>query len=167
MSVGFIGQNDIVAGIIPVDLTTAANPGDWVSMAKHKRLTVVVFTAIGTAGQDPVITINEATNNAEGGTQVLACLTDVWEKIGATAIGAITNWTRTTQAAGSTYTNAAGAAEGEYLLVFDIFADQLSDGYDYIAVDVADVGANAQLGCMLYILSEPRYGQDTGQDNVS
>ena len=38
------------------------------------------------------------------------------------------------------------------IVAIPVQAPQLSDGYSYISLDVADVGGNAQLGGVLYLL---------------
>jgi hypothetical protein len=40
------------------------------------------------------------------------------------------------------------------ILVIPVGAPKLSDGYAYVSLNVADVGGNAQLGSVLYFLSE-------------
>ena len=67
-----------------------------------------------------------------------------------------------TQTASQTVTTAATAAESAGLYVFEIDAADLTDGYKTVRVTVADTGAaGAQLGAMLYILTEPRHAAAT------
>ena len=71
------------------------------------------------------------------------------------AIGAFTS---VTQSAGNTYTEAT-SAEAQKIWVLDIKADDLDvdNGYDCVQASISDVGSNAQLGCLLYILWGARY----------
>lgn len=154
MPAAFLEGNQIVSAIVPVDLSTAANNGDWVSLANYNRLTVVVFKGAGTAGDDPVITLKQASDNAGTGAKALN-FTTVWSKVGTqTGIG---QFTKTTQAAANTYTDTV-SAEAQGVFVVEVVAEQLDAANDFthVQVSIPDVGSNAQLGCALYILTEPR-----------
>lgn len=145
----------IVPAIIPVDLSTAANNGDWVSLKNFDRCTIVVFKAAGTAGDDPVITLRQAQDVSGTGAKALN-FTRVDYKTGTlTAVGA---YTTATQAAANTYTDAA-SAEVQGLFLVEVQSENLdtNNGFDCLQVQIPDVGANAQLGCALYILRGARY----------
>lgn len=145
----------LVAGIIPLDLQTA-RAGDWVSLKYYNHCSIIVFKGIGTAGDDPVISILQASAVAGTGSKALNT-SRLSAKVGATALNAIGTFTETTQAAGATYTDAT-SAENEALWVFDVNAEDLDveGGFDCISVSIADTGTNAQLGCALYLLSGTR-----------
>ena len=157
-----IDHTQIVSGFPPVDLQAASNPGDVVSLKNYGHLTVIFFKAIGTAADDPVLTFEQGTDVAFGTNKALATVTEHWQKQAAllTATG---TFTRVTQAAGSTVTLNATSAEQQGLYVFEIDASDLdvANSYDCIRVSVSDIGGNAQLGCLLYILSGPRYAGAT------
>lgn len=155
----FLEKNQIVSAIVPVDLSTAANNGDWVSLTGYEYAVVVVHKGAGTAGDDPVITLKQATD-ASGTSSKALNFTVVHSKVGAqTGIG---TFTRTTQAAANTYTDAV-SAEAQGLFVVEVKADQLDvdNGFTHIRVEIPDVGTNAQIGDALYILCEPRYASAT------
>ena len=150
---------NIVAGIIPVDLQTAANNGDYISMKNYGHVTIVLFTGIGTAGDDPVITLDQATDVSGTGAKTLN-IDEIYHKTGATALSAVGTFTRVTQTAQDGYDTAAiDGAENEQILVIEIDKDDLDsdNNFDCLRAVVADVGGNAQLGSLLYILSDPRY----------
>lgn len=149
---------DIVPLITPVDLTTAANPSDWVSLRNCEGIAIVVYKAVGTADQDPVLTFNQATDVAGTGSKALSVVTTHDQKQ-ATALTTVGAWTRVTQAAGSTLTLNATSAESQGLYVVQIDSAQLdtTNGFDCIQVSIADVGANTQLGCVLGILYGLRF----------
>lgn len=152
----FVEQAQIVAGFVPVNLATAANAGDWVSMKGFSRCTVVFFAAAGTAGDDPTLTIEQATAVAGTGNKALNFTRlDVKQGADLAAIGA---FTAVTQSAANTYTEAT-SAEAQKIWVVDIKADDLDadNGFDCIQASISDVGSNAQLGCLLYILWGARY----------
>ena len=163
----FISDHDIVSCFVPIDLETAANTGDWVSLKYWNHLTVVLFKAAGTANDDPVMTFAQATVVAGTDTKSLLLpagrpgITNYWYKQGAllaTTAGCGT-WTEVAQVAATTITTNATAAESQGIYVIDIYADQLdvNGGFDCVQMSVADTGAaGAQIGCAFYILSEPR-----------
>ena len=154
-----IDHTQLVSGFVPVDMQTAANNGDVVSMKNYTHLTVVFFKGAGTAADDPVLTFTQAQEVAYSNTANLATIDEYWRKEGTqTGIG---TFTRVTQTASQTVTLSGSSAESEGLYVFEIDAEDLTAGYDCVRVSVADVGGNAQLGCLLYILSGPRYAMAT------
>ena len=54
----------IVSGIVPVDLSSADNNGDFINLSKYRSVMVIFFKGIGNAGQDPTLTIQQATDVA-------------------------------------------------------------------------------------------------------
>jgi len=148
---------DIVPGIVPLDLQTART-GDWVSLKNAQGVCIVFFKGAGTAGDDPTLTFQQATDVAGTSAKNLTVVTDIHKKQGTlTAVG---TWTTTTQAAAATYAGDGTSAEEQAVYVVEIEADQLDvdNGFDCINVACSDVGTNAQLGCALYILYGLRYG---------
>lgn len=149
------GEFQLVSAIVPVDLQTGANNGDWVCMKNYDRLTVIVFKGIGTAGDDPVLTMAQATDVAGTGVKALT-FTRIWAKVGTqTGLG---TFTLVTQAAASTYTDAV-SAEAQALWMIEIEAGDLdrANGFDCVRFNIPDVGGNAQIGCALYLLRNSRY----------
>lgn len=154
-----IEQTQICAGFVPVDLSAAANNGDWLSLRDYNHATIIFFKAAGTAGDDPVLTLQQATDNTGTGAKALN-FTELWQKQGTlTSVG---TFTRKTQSAANTYTD-TDSAENQGIYVLEIDADMLDvdNGFSHVRLNVADVGSNAQLGCALAILSEPRFAQAT------
>lgn len=146
----------VVAAIIPIDLATGANNGDWVSLKNFDRCAVIVFKAAGTAGDDPVITLKQASDVAGTGAKALN-FTRIDAKVGAqTGIGAFTT---VSQAAGNTYTDAVSAeAQGLFLIEVQSSDLDVAGGFDCVQVSIPDVGAGgAQIGCALYVLRGARY----------
>lgn len=148
---------DIVPAIVPLDLQTART-GDWVSLKNAQGVAIVFFKAAGTAGDDPTLTVQQATDVAGTSAKNLSTITAVHKKQGTlTAVG---TWTTSTQAAAATYAGDGTSAEEQAVYVIEIEADELDvdNGFDCINVSCSDVGTNAQLGCALYILYGLRYG---------
>jgi len=145
----------VVSAIVPVDLQTGANNGDWVSMKNYDRCTVIFFKGIGTAGDDPVMTMAQATDVAGTGVKALT-FTRIDVKVGTqTGIG---TFTKVTQSAASTYTDTV-SAEAQGLFMIEIMASDLdvANGFDCVRFNVPDVGGNAQIGCALYLLRNARF----------
>lgn len=145
----FLEAWDIISAIVPVDLQTAANNGDWVNMSKVHRLVCVLFKKAGTAGDDPVFTLNQATDNADGNVKGLN-FTEIWSKVGTlTSIG---TWTKTTQAAANTYTDTV-SAEAQAIIAVEVLPTMLdmANGFNHVQLVIPDTGSNAQIGCGFYI----------------
>lgn len=165
----FAETHQVCQGFLPVDLRTAANSGDWVSMKNWGRLTIIFYKGVGTAGDDPTLTLKQATDVTGAGNKALA-ITRVDKKQAATnllAVGVNTVSTSASPASNDTFNTANGTwtnsdlAEQAAIVQIDVKAEELdADGsFDCVQLSVGDVGTNAQLGGMLYILSEPRYGK--------
>ena len=60
----FVEMMQIVAGFLPVDMQAGANDGDWINMKMYEHAAVVLLKAAGTAGDDPTLTIEQATSPA-------------------------------------------------------------------------------------------------------
>ena len=151
-----IEQVNIVQCFTPVDLQTAANTGDWVSLKHYTGVLIVVHAAVGTDNDDVDIVLEQATAVAGTGNKALN-IVDVYDKLGATTIPNGV-WTRAADNDGNgTYTR-TGSAENAYIAAIDIQTDQLdiSGGYDCVQCTVLDVGGNAQLGSALYFMYGPR-----------
>ena len=154
----FAETHQVVSGFVPV-VSGSATDGDWVSFKHYNRCTVVYFGAVGTAGDDPTLTFAQATDVSGSGDTPLVVVDTIHIKANAdlTTIGVNT---LVTQTAVATYTDATHA-ELQKIYQIDVTAEQLdvAGGFDCMRVTVADVGTDDQLTAMLYIMSEPRYGE--------
>lgn len=147
----------LVPAIIPVDLMTAANDGDWVNLKHYNRCLVVLYKAAGTAGNDPIFKLQQATAAAGTGAKDIL-FTRVYSKLHATDVGTVEDFTQASQTAATSYTDAT-SAEKQGMIAVEISADMMdvAGGFTFLRLDIADVGAAANLGCAFYILFEPRY----------
>ena len=155
------GMFDLVMAFRPIDMQDAAGEhvtGDWVSMRNCDRIVCVLMGGVGTAGQDPVMTFDQAKTAAGGSSKTLAVVDTIYRKQAATDLLSTGVWAKTTQTAAATYTNATAAEEVKIHAV-EIRAQDLDvdGGFDFIRLTVPDVGANAQLGAGLYILCGLNY----------
>lgn len=146
----------LVAAIIPVDSQAGANNGDWVSLKNFDRCAIILLKAAGVAGDDPVITVKQATDVAGTGAKALT-FTRVDAKVGVqTAIGAFTT---NSQAAANTYTDLVSAeAQGLFVIEFKSEDLDVNNGFDCIQLSIPDTGAaGAQLISAFYLLRGARY----------
>lgn len=151
---------DISTGFVPVDMQTAQT-GKRVSLRNAGGCTVVVFKAAGTAGDDPTFTLKQHTASTGGTTADLTIIDHYYLKTEATLDGDET-WVKETQTAAATIVDPGGdgtSAEAQQIIVIEVESSQLTAGYDYISLDVADTGTNAQLGCAMYFLRDLEYGR--------
>lgn len=151
----------IVAGIIPINLATGANDGDWVSMKNFGRCAVVVFKGAGVDPEDPVIKVEQATVVAGSDAKALT-FTRIDVIAASPALTALGVFTTATQSAANSYSTST-LAENQAIAVIDIKAEDLDidGGFDCIRVRIADVGTTSQIGCALYLMHEPRYASAT------
>lgn len=155
----FLEGANIVSAFVPVDMSAAANNGAWVSLKNYRRCIAVLFGAVGTAGEDPVFTLRQATANDGTGAKALT-FERVYKKVGTlTGVG---TFTLATQAAANTHTDAV-SAETQKIIAVEILAEDLDaeGGFDHVQLQIPDVGIAAQLGCGFYLLLEPRYSVAT------
>lgn len=144
---------DIGSAFTPVDFNTSdAATGHRVHMRNYQNIAFVIYKGAGTAGADPVITVQEHTAASAGTSTDLAVITEFYKKTETTLDGDET-WARVSQAAAATANLGLTTAEEETIGVFQFTADQLSAGYEWISCNIAATVANAQLVSGLYILT--------------
>lgn len=139
---------DIALGLAPVDLNTAGGTGLRQYMGDIDYLVVLFVGGAGAASEPPVLTLKQHTASTSGTTANMATVSEFWVKSEAT-LDNDEQWVRTAQAAGAVVT---GTAQVQQMIAFRVNPEDLSAGSKYISVDIADVGAAAQLGVVLYIL---------------
>lgn len=143
---------DIGCGIAPINLNTGANTGKRISMADCSGITFVVFAGVGTAASDLAVDLQEHTAYTGGTTQDLDIITDYFIK-DELALDNDESWVKTSQAAASEIADVGGtgvSAEDQQIVVIEVGADQLSNGYTHVSLNIPQPGAT-KLGCVLYI----------------
>lgn len=140
--------------------------GDWVSMKNYNNCLILFHKAAGTAGDDPSIALNQATTVAGGSSKALT-FNHIYHKIGATALSAISTFTRvdlTTATADldlvSVNSDDLLTDVGETLIGVEIKADDLdvTNGFDCLQLYIeGDDSSNAALCAAYYILYNPRH----------
>lgn len=167
----FVEKCQVVLGFKPVALNTAANNSDRVSMKGYGRCAVIFIKAVGTAGDDPTLTFKQAQDVGGTGEKALG-VTRIDKKQAATdltAVGTFTKSTSDSAASNDTFNTTNGTwtnsdlAEQAAIVIADIKAEDLdiNNGFDCITCNVGDVGTNAQLGTLFFILHEPRNAKET------
>jgi hypothetical protein len=124
-------------------------------MKGYRRCLVLFFKGIGTAGDDPTYTVLQGTDVAFGTNKALN-FTTLYVKQDPTQLSDVGQWTKVTQAAANTYIDTT-QAEQAALVAIEFKAEDLDvkNDYDCIRASCSDVGTNAQLGSLLYILGDP------------
>lgn len=130
---------NISVGAVPTDAVAAAITGNRVSLRDAGGVTFVVVAA---AGSTDVLDLDlrEHTAATGGTSQDLDIITRFYHQSEATLDGDEV-WTEGSQTAASEITD-VGAASEQQLVVVEVGAEQLSDGFNYVSLDVPDLGAN-------------------------
>ncbi|MGH7774473.1 MAG: hypothetical protein ACREQA_19795 [Candidatus Binatia bacterium] len=143
---------DVSIGAAPKDLN-AATTGKRVKLQGATGVTILFVKDAGTAGEDPVLTLKEHNADTGGTSQNLAVIAKHYQKQEATLDGD-EKWSKVTQTKAATLTLNATSAEEEGIYAVYVGADQLSDGFAYVSLDVAATTTAGQLGVVVYILHD-------------
>ncbi len=141
---------DIGHVIVPVDFGTTTNTGDRIHMENYGGICFVGYIAVGTAAQNPVFNLQEHDAATAGNSQDLDVVVEYHEKTELDLDGDEA-WVTTTQAADAAVTDVTWDDAGQTLVAFEVYAEQLTDTFEWLSVDVADPGT-AHLGCVLAIM---------------
>lgn len=142
----------IVAGFVPLDMQTQRD-ADWVNLTNYAHLSVLFFKGTGTNGDDPTITLQQASDNTGTGVKALN-FTTIYRKQAAD-VQTVASFTTTTQASSNTYTNTDAHEQLIWVLEVERSDLDIAGGFTYARVTFNDTGINAQLGCTLYVLTNP------------
>lgn len=146
---------DLSIGSVPADADGGAITGKRVSLKNARGVSIVVIGAAGTAPDDLQLDLQEHTAASGGSSADLDIVTTYYHKSEATLDGDET-WTKVTQAAASEIADVGGAgtsAEEQQIAVIEVAAEQLSEGYDFVSLNIPDLGtAGAKYVAVLYIL---------------
>lgn len=156
----FAEHFNVAEAFLPVNIATAANDGDWVSLKNYSECTVLFFQGPGGAAEPATLTFEQATAVAGTGAKALAAITTIYRKQAATNLQGTGLWTKVTQAAAATFALGSGAdGDKAALVAITLHAEDLDadGGFDCLRVRVADVGTGPAIGSCVYILSGPRY----------
>lgn len=143
---------DVGVGCVPTDAVAGAVTGKRVSLAGAGGVTIVVAT---TGGSTDITDVDLQQHTvSSGGTPLDLDVIDHYYYKSATTLANTESWTRGSQSAASEITD-VGAASQQLLLVIEVEAEQLSDGYNYVSLDIPDLGSNGTRYCtILYFLRD-------------
>lgn len=130
---------NVSVGAVPADAVAAAITGNRIHM---KDCGGVSFLVISSAGSTDILDLDlQEHNAATGGTsQDLDIITKYYYQSETTLDGDET-WTEGSQTAASEITN-VGTASTEQLVVVEVRAEQLSDDFEWVSLNVPDLGTN-------------------------
>lgn len=155
---------DLGPVIAPVDFSGGAATGKRIAMQGGTGVSLVVFKNAEASGtDDPVLTIQEHKVSSSGSPLTLP-VSHYYVK-NATALAGTESWTKvwnttdaTDPALGTGTVNSTltltGLATKQAIVVLEIGANHLDDGYNYVSVNTADAGSTAQIGGILAILHD-------------
>lgn len=143
---------DINPGTVPVDLNTAGSTGLRTGLHDCQGVTfVAVLGAAGSGTEDVTFDLQQHTAGSGGSSADLDIVEQYFVKSEATLDGDEL-WTKVTQAAASEVTlSGATYAATQVIVVIEVDAEKLSDGFTHVSLNVTDPGAVARLGCVLAI----------------
>ncbi|WP_298865102.1 hypothetical protein [uncultured Gimesia sp.] len=165
----FLESHDIIPAFMPVDLATATNTGDRVNLKNYDRCLFILLASIGTAGDDPVVSALQHDAATSGNSKALN-FTRIRHKVGATDINAIGQFSLIEQTEAASFDTASiDGAENEALVAIEVLTDDLDsdNGFTFVSFNVADVGANSQLGAGFYILQGAGYVNEIKQSAIA
>jgi hypothetical protein len=148
---------DVGTCVAPVDINTSdAATGQRISMAGHSGIAIIAHTLVGGA-DDITFDIQQATaftggtSNDMDSANGASGIDHYWIKA-ETALDNDESWVRVSQAAASEVV-VVGATYGtqQKLVVIQVGADQLADGFGWISVNVSCVTSTSQLLTVLYL----------------
>ncbi len=146
--------------ILPVDSQSGANNGIVISLKGYEGVCILLQKKAGTAGDDPVCTLTQATAVAGTSEKALPLPANrVRSKLHATTVPGVFTDPANAAAAGGTYTDDT-SAEKAGIIAIQIMADDLDvdNGFDCVRFAVPDTGSGgAQLISASYILVGPKY----------
>lgn len=143
---------DVAVGCVPTDAVAGAITGKRISLRNASGCTIVVITT-GASTDITDVDLQQHTASTAGTTLDLDIISAYHYK-SATTLANTEAWTRATQTAASEITD-VGAASQQLLLVIEVEASQLSDGYRFISLDIPDLGTNGTRHCaILYLLRD-------------
>lgn len=143
---------DIVVGSAPADSVAAAITGNRVRLNRAAGCTIVVLTD---GGSTDVLDLDlQQATAATGGSIIDLDIINHYYLKEATTFAGSETWSRVAQTAASEITN-AGSASKQTLLVIEVEGTQLSDGYEFVSLNVPDQGSNGtKYTAVLYLLRD-------------
>jgi len=141
---------DIGIGAAPQNFNASGITGKVCSLQNCEGVGILITKMANGTTDDIAVDLQEV--NGAGGTPRDLDIITRYAMKSETALDNDEAWEILTQSAASEITAIAGTAEKELMLYFEVMADQLSDGYTHIALNVPDLGnTDTQQGTVHYI----------------
>ena len=146
---------DLTSAVSVIDGSAGDKDGNRIRLNNADGIAFVAFFDAGSAGDDLSFDLQEHNASSGGTSQDLDIITVSYIKT-ETTLDADETWTKITQTVASEVIDpgATGTtAEEENIWVVEVLADQLSDGFDWISLNLVDFGsASTKFGGVLGIL---------------
>jgi len=151
MTMKLIERMALEVSTAPIDTTGAAIVGDFYNLEKYRNILWLIQQGAW-AGGTPAVTLRQATTAAGGSAKALS-FTKHWTKLIAGTV-----WT---EVAVTSDTFNLGSVAATVVAV-EINAEDLdtNNDFQYVSLDVASPGANADLISIATMLGDPRYSGD-------
>lgn len=139
----------IETGVLPKDITGAAQTGDYVSLKGYDHVSILIQQGAW-AGATPAVTLFQAQDVAATAEKALS-FTKRWTKVG------VTGTTFVETAVVSDTFNLPAVANTINVLEIDADTLDVNNGFDCVTVKVASPSTNADLLSITYLLSGARF----------
>src|SRR5579872_5416911 len=138
-----------VEAIAPVDLSSGANNGAWVSLAHYKRIVVLFVAAPGTASDTVTLTLNQAKDLSGTGSKALN-FTTYYTNEQTTNLASVDTLTKNTQASANTISDTNAAKDQMWLV--ELHAEELDDanGFKTVQATVNQI-THSKVGYVAYL----------------
>jgi predicted amino acid dehydrogenase len=151
----------IVSAIEPCDLNASATTSDIVCLKNYQECAIIIHGAVGTATSgDLTVTVEQMTDvsNSLSDNKALNFVRyDIKQGLDLAAIG---TFTKTTQTASNTFTNAT-SGETEQIYVISFHAEDLDIANDFDCVRFTlSATSSSKIVSALFVLSGPKFGVD-------
>lgn len=143
--------------VCPPAATNGAVTGQRVHMVNAGAVSFVLIGGVATGGDDLQVDVQQHTVGTGGTPADLDVVTRAYYKSAVTMTNAET-WVKHTQAAASEVAISAAANTDiqQNILVVSVNAESLSDGYEWVSLNVPDLGAGDKTLCVIAILHDLR-----------
>lgn len=158
---------DVFSVVLPIDLAGGASTGHRIHMQNYGGVAFVCALNNGTAAESVTFDLKEHTA-ATSGTSADLDIVATYYKKEELALDGDETWTKVEQTAASEVADATWDDANEVIVVFEARAEDLSDGYEWVSVDVTQAGT-AHVGAVFaigYDLKVQRAPENLPQPNA-
>lgn len=138
----------------PIDLDAGTNTGGRFDMSKCKRVSFIAVVAAGTTPSSHTFSFQQHDAASAGNSAALSIGNPYFHKL-----NAATYFTKVEPTAASSFDLDTLVGDNKFIVVFEVLAEDLTDGYKWVSMNITDAGG-AQLGTVLAIgheMDKPAY----------